>query len=170
VTRPDRSWTVAAVALGSNLEDPVSQVRRAFDELAALRDTRLVARSRLYRTPAIGPPQPDYVNAVVLLETRLDAEPLFDALLAIEAAHGRVRAERWGPRTLDLDLLVYGDAVIDAPRLRVPHPRLAERAFVLAPLAEVAPGLVVPGLGRVGELSAACPGDGILPLETDHAD
>jgi 2-amino-4-hydroxy-6-hydroxymethyldihydropteridine diphosphokinase len=158
------------VALGSDLPGPGRHVPRAFRELAARRDTRRSPRSPPHRTPAIGPPQPDYVNAVALLETRLDAEPLFDALLAIEAAHGRVRAERWGPRTLDLDLLVYGDAVIDAPRLRVPHPRLAERAFVLAPLAEVAPGLVVPGLGRVGELSAACPGDGILPLETDHAD
>ena len=162
--------TLAAVALGSNLADPVHQVRRAFTELSAIAGTRTVARSRLYRTAPVGPPQPDYVNAAALLETRLDAVALFDALLAIEAAHGRERGERWGPRTLDLDLLVYGDAVIDEPRLTVPHPQLALRPFVLVPLAEVAAGLVVPGLGRVGELCAACPGEGIVPLETDDAD
>lgn len=152
----------AAVALGSNLADPEAQVRRAFDELAAIPDTRLVARSRLYRTRAVGPPQPDYVNAVALLETRLDADGLFDRLLGIEAAHGRVRGERWGPRTLDLDLLVYGDAVIDTPRLSVPHPQLALRPFVLVPLAEVAPDLAVPGLGPVEALCAACAPEGIL--------
>lgn len=163
-------WTTAAVALGSNLADPAAQVRGAFAELAALPDTRLVARSRLYRTRAVGPPQPDYVNAAALLQTRLDPDTLFDALLAIEAAHGRTRGERWGPRTLDLDLLVYGDAVIDTPRLTVPHPQLPRRPFVLVPLAEVAAGLEVPGLGRVGDLCAALPGEGIDPLEDDHAD
>lgn len=170
MTPSERGWTTAAVALGSNLADPVAQVRRAFTALAALPDTRLVARSRLYRTPAVGPPQPDYVNAVGLLETRLGAAALFDALLAIEAAQGRTRGERWGPRTLDLDLLVYGDAVIDTPRLTIPHPQLALRPFVLVPLAEVAVDIEVPGLGRVGDLCAACPGDGIIPLEDDDAD
>jgi len=159
----------ACVALGSNLDDPVGQVRRAFAELDALPDTRLVARSRLYRTAPVGPPQPDYVNAAAVLDTGLAPDALFDGLLAIEAAHGRVRAERWGPRTLDLDLLVYGDAVIDTPRLTVPHPQLARRPFVLVPLAEVAHDLVVPGLGRVGDLRAACTADGIEPLETDDA-
>jgi 2-amino-4-hydroxy-6-hydroxymethyldihydropteridine diphosphokinase len=170
VTSPDPAWTTAAVALGSNLADPVAQVRRAFGAMGALPATRVVARSRLYRTRAVGPPQPDYVNAAALLETRLDALSLFDALLAIEAAHGRARGERWGPRTLDLDLLVYGDAVIDTPRLTVPHPQLALRPFVLVPLAEVAPGLVVPGVGRVDLLRAACSDEGIVPLETDDAD
>ena len=170
MTSPGAPWTAAAVALGSNLADPVAQVRRALAELAGVPETRLVARSRLYRTRAVGPPQPDYVNAAALLETRLDAATLFDALLAIEAAHGRTRGERWGPRTLDLDLLVYGDAVIDTPRLAVPHPQLARRPFVLVPLAEVAAGLEVPGLGRVGDLAAACPGEGVVPLETDDAD
>lgn len=160
---------LACVALGSNLDDPVRQVRRAFTELAALPETRPLACSRLYRTAPIGPPQPDFINAAVLLETRLDALPLFDALLAIEAAHGRARGERWGPRTLDLDLLVYGDAVINTSRLTVPHPELAQRAFVLVPLAEVAGGLVVPGLGRVSDLCAACPGVGVVPLETYDA-
>jgi 2-amino-4-hydroxy-6-hydroxymethyldihydropteridine diphosphokinase len=170
VTPAGTPRTLAAVALGSNLADPERQVRRAFAELAAIPETRLVACSRLYRTPAVGPPQPDYVNAAALLETRLGAFDLFEALLAIEAAHGRVRGERWGPRTLDLDLLVYGDAVIDEPRLTVPHPQLAGRPFVLVPLAEVAATLEVPGLGPVGALCAACPGAGIVPLETDDAD
>lgn len=169
MTPADTAWTTAAVALGSNLADPVAQVGRAFAELAALPQTRLVARSRLYHTRAVGPPQPDYVNAAALLETRLDADSLFDALLGIEAAHARVRDQRWGPRTLDLDLLVYGDAVIDTPRLTVPHPQLALRPFVLVPLAEVAAALEVPGLGRVGDLCAACPGEGITPLENDDA-
>jgi 2-amino-4-hydroxy-6-hydroxymethyldihydropteridine diphosphokinase len=169
VTSTDPPAICAAVALGSNLADPEAQVRRAFEELAAIPDTRLVARSRLYRTRAVGPPQPDYVNAVALLETRLEADALFDRLLGIETAHGRVRGERWGPRTLDLDLLVYGDAVIDTPRLSVPHPQLALRSFVLVPLASVAPALEVPGLGRVDALCAACAPHGIVALETDHA-
>jgi 2-amino-4-hydroxy-6-hydroxymethyldihydropteridine diphosphokinase len=159
----------ACVALGSNLDEPVGQVQRAFAELDAMPATRLVARSRLYRTVPVGPPQPDYVNAVAVLDTALDPETLFDGLLAIEAAHGRVRAERWGPRTLDLDLLVYGGAVIDTPRLTVPHPQLAVRSFVLVPLAEVAGDLVVPGLGRVSDLRAACRAEGVVPLETDDA-
>lgn len=163
-------WTIAAVALGSNLVDPAAQVRRAFAALAALPDTHLLARSRLYRTPPLGPVQPDYVNAAAILETRLGAQALFDALLAIEAAQGRTRGERWGPRTLDLDLLVYGDAVIQTPRLAVPHPELAARPFVLVPLAEVAAGLEVPGLGRVADLCAACPAEGITALEECDAD
>lgn len=163
-------WTTVAVALGSNLAGPAAQVRMAFVALAAVPETRLVARSRLYRTPPVGPPQPDYVNAAAILETRLGVETLFDALLAIERAQGRTRVERWGPRTLDLDLLVYGDAVIDTPGLTVPHPQLAVRPFVLVPLAEIAPGLEVPGLGRVADLCAACPGEGITALEDDDAE
>jgi 2-amino-4-hydroxy-6-hydroxymethyldihydropteridine diphosphokinase len=163
-------WTTAAVALGSNLAGPAAQVQRALVALAAVPETRLVARSRLYRTPPVGPPQPDYVNAAAILETRLEAEALFEALLAIEVAQGRTRVERWGPRTLDLDLLVYGDAVIDTPRLSVPHPQLAVRPFVLVPLAEIAPGLEVPGLGRVADLCGACPGEGITALEDDDGE
>src|SRR5690606_808780 len=117
---------VAFVALGSNLDDPERQVARAFDALARLPDTALTARSRLYRSAPLGDAdQPDYVNAVARLETRLAARELLDALLAVERAHGRVRdGERWGPRTLDLDLVLYGDEVIDEPGLRVPHPGL----------------------------------------------
>lgn len=154
---------VACVALGSNLGDPAAQVSRAFDELAALPQTRLVARSRLWHTRPVGPPQPDYINAAVRLETRLDALALFEQLLAIEAAHGRVRGERWGPRTLDLDLLLYGTLVLDTPRLTLPHPELARRPFVLLPLAEVAGDLEVPGCGRVAGLAGACAQDGVEP-------
>lgn len=154
---------VACVALGSNLGDPVAQVLRAFDELATLPQTRLVARSRLWHTRAVGPPQPDYVNAAARLETNLAPHVLFGHLLAIEAKHGRVRGERWGPRTLDLDLLLYDGLVLDTPELTLPHPHLAQRAFVLKPLAEVAGELEVPGHGRVAALAAACAADGAVP-------
>ncbi len=147
----------AYVALGANLDDPAAQIDAALAALAALPDTRLVARSRLYRTPAWGPVvQPDYLNAVAELATDLAPRALLDALLAIERALGRDRrGERYGPRRIDLDLLVHGDARIDEPGLALPHPRLAERAFVLVPLAEIAPALEVPGLGRVDALLAA---------------
>jgi 2-amino-4-hydroxy-6-hydroxymethyldihydropteridine diphosphokinase len=130
----------AAVALGSNLDDPQAHVRRAFDELAALPGTRVLARSSLHRTKPVGyADQPDFINAVVLVETRLSARELLDALLDIERKHGRVREIPNGPRTLDLDIVVYGDARIDEPGLVVPHPRAHERAFVLEPLREVWP-------------------------------
>jgi 2-amino-4-hydroxy-6-hydroxymethyldihydropteridine diphosphokinase len=152
---------VACVALGSNLGDPRAQVLRAFEELAVLPGTRLAARSRLWRTRPVGPPQPDFVNAAARLETGLDPHDLFARLLAIEAAHGRTRGERWGPRTLDLDLLLYGTLSFATPGLTVPHPGLVDRAFVLLPLAEVAGDLEVPGHGRVADLAAACGRDGV---------
>ena len=145
----------AIVALGSNLDDPESQVRRAFAELAALPDTWLTARSSLYRTEPVGyADQPAFVNACARIETRLAARALLEALLAIEAKHGRVRAMPNGPRTLDLDIVLYGGAVIDEPGLRVPHPRAHERAFVLAPLAEVWPEARIPGQGAAAALLA----------------
>jgi 2-amino-4-hydroxy-6-hydroxymethyldihydropteridine diphosphokinase len=155
---------VAFVGLGANLGEAAQTVREALQELDALPDTRLLRASRLYRTRAWGvEAQPDFINAVAMLETALSARGLLDALLALERAHGRDRARetRWGPRTLDLDLLVHGDARIDEPGLRVPHPHLHERAFVLLPLADIAPDAVVPGAGRVRELAAAMAGDGI---------
>jgi 2-amino-4-hydroxy-6-hydroxymethyldihydropteridine diphosphokinase len=155
---------VAFVGLGANLGEAAQTVREALQELDALPDTRLLRASRLYRTRAWGvEAQPDFINAVAMLETALSARGLLDALLAMERAHGRDRARetRWGPRTLDLDLLVHGDARIDEPGLRVPHPHLHERAFVLLPLADIAPDTVVPGAGRVLELAAAMAGDGI---------
>mgnify|MGYP005751058203 FL=1 len=156
---PEPAAVMAYVGLGSNLDDPRRQVEQALRELAALPDTVLAARSSLYRSAPMGPAdQPAYINAVARLDTRLAPEALLDALQAVEAAHGRLRTgERWGPRTLDLDILLYGDARLDSPRLKVPHPGMAERNFVLEPLAELAPELDIPGLGPLRELLARCP-------------
>ncbi|HET7359561.1 MAG TPA: 2-amino-4-hydroxy-6-hydroxymethyldihydropteridine diphosphokinase [Rhodanobacteraceae bacterium] len=144
----------AYVALGANLGDPRAQLLAAFDALAALQDTRLQARSRLYLTPPWGlREQPPFVNAVAQLDTGLGPDELLQGLLDIERAAGRERnGERWGPRRLDLDLLLHGDTVRDDARLTLPHPRMAERAFVLLPLAELAPQLDIPGHGRIAEL------------------
>jgi len=147
----------AYIGLGSNLADPQAQLQRAFTELAQLLHSQLLARSSLYRSTPMGPPdQPDYLNAVAALETTLPPLDLLAQLQALETAHQRVRGERWGPRTLDLDLLLYADQTIDLPTLTVPHPGLCERNFVLYPLAEIAPGLVIPGFGALGELLARC--------------
>jgi len=135
----------AAIALGSNIENPEAQVTRAFDEISALPETRLIRRSRLHRTRPVGyADQPDFVNAMALVETALEPRALLDALLAIEQKHGRKRAIPNGPRTLDLDIIVYGQRVIDEPGLKVPHPRAKEREFVMAPLKEVWPDVVIP--------------------------
>ena len=151
--------TLAAIALGANLGPARANVARAIDRVAALDATRLRARSSLYRSRAEGPPgQPDYVNAVVLVETRLAPLDLLAELQRVEQAFGRERTERWGPRTLDLDILTYGDRVMDDRRLAVPHPRAHQRCFVLKPLAEIAPDLVVPGRGPVSRLLENLPG------------
>jgi len=151
-----RRAEVVYVGLGSNLQEPREQVRRALQELAQLPCTRLDRHSSLYRSNPLGPQdQPDYVNAVACLATELAPLPLLDALQAIEQAHGRVRDRHWGARTLDLDILLYGDRVIDLPRLQVPHPQMHRRSFVLKPLLEIAPGLAVPGRGPVAELAQA---------------
>lgn len=146
--------TAAYIGIGSNLGGPVEQVCRARQALADLPQTRLLGFSPLYRNPAVGPgEQPDYVNAVAAIETRLAPRALLEALLAIEAAQGRRRgATRWQARTLDLDLLVYGDRLIREEGLTVPHPHIQERAFVLKPLADLAPELDVPGVGPVAAL------------------
>jgi 2-amino-4-hydroxy-6-hydroxymethyldihydropteridine diphosphokinase len=146
------------IGIGSNLSEPRRQVERAIDELTQLPDTRLLASSRLYRSAPLGPvEQPDYINAVAALDSDLDAHALLDELLRIELAHGRVRGERWGPRTIDLDLLLYGDEVINDDRLTVPHPGLRQRNFVLYPLRDIAPDLVIPGNGTVSAVTAQCP-------------
>lgn len=154
----------AAVGLGANLGDARASVLAAIAVLDRLPATRLWSASKLYRTPAWGQTQqPDFINAVVMLDTTLSARDLLDHLLAIERDFGRVRAtsERWGPRTLDLDLLLYGENMIDEPGLQVPHPHLHERAFALLPLAEIAPEMCIPGVGIVGELAAMMASDGI---------
>jgi 2-amino-4-hydroxy-6-hydroxymethyldihydropteridine diphosphokinase len=145
----------AVIALGSNIQDPEAQVRGAFDEIAALPGTRLVKRSALYRTAPVGYlDQPEFVNACALVETTLAPHALLDELLAIEKRHGRVRAIRNGPRTLDLDVVLYGESRIDEPGLVVPHPRAHERRFVLEPLVEVWPEASIPGRGKAAELLA----------------
>ena len=148
--------SIVYIGIGSNLDSPSAQVRRAAAALSQLPRTRLIALSPLYRNPAVGPgAQPDFVNAVAGVETRLEPHDLLDALQAIEREQGRVRGPmRWPPRTLDLDLLLYGDRVIDDARLTVPHPRMPERAFVLRPLYDVDRTLDVPRLGPLEHLLA----------------
>ncbi len=141
----------AFVGLGANLGDAEASVRSAILALGELPRTQLQSASRLYASPAWGrEDQPDFINAVAWLRTTLTARELLDHLLAVEREFGRERAEgeRWGPRTLDLDLLLYGDSRIDAPGLQVPHPYLHQRAFALLPLLEIAPEVVIPGQGR----------------------
>lgn len=152
----------AYIGLGSNLAEPVLQIRSACEALKQLPDTNLLACSSLYSSPPMGPAdQPDYINAVVALESSLTAHELLTELQSIELAQGRIRERRWGARTLDLDLLVYGDQMIADPVLTVPHPGLAERAFVLYPLQEIAPLLEIPGQGPLAALVAKCPKDGL---------
>ncbi len=160
---------LAAVGIGSNLDDPEAQARSALRALESLPESRLVAASSLYRNPPLGPQdQPDYINAVALLETRLSPHALLDALQGVERAHHRVRGRRWGPRTLDLDLLTFGSACISDARLIVPHPGLARRAFVVFALAEIAPELEIPGLPTPARLQERMNEAGIVRL-TQHA-
>lgn len=156
----------AFVGLGSNLDSPEARVERAIQALACLPQTRLLARSSLYRSAPMGPQdQPDYVNAVVQLNTGLAPEALLDALQALERRQGRVRTRHWGPRTLDLDILLYGDNVIATQRLKIPHPGIAERSFVLYPLAEIDARLKVPGLGPLRPLLQQCADAGVTRLD-----
>ena len=145
----------AVIGLGSNMDDPERKVRNAFEALSALPETRLLAKSRMRRTKPVGlEKQPDFVNACALLETALPPRALLDELLALEKRHGRVRTIPNGPRTLDLDIILYGDRTIDEPGLRIPHPRAHERRFVLEPLLDVWPDAVIPDQGSAAELLA----------------
>jgi 2-amino-4-hydroxy-6-hydroxymethyldihydropteridine diphosphokinase len=148
------------IGLGSNLQEPVQQVRRAIAALEHLPQTQRVRVSSLYRSPPMGPAdQPDYINAVAMLETTLSAQELLRELQNIEARQGRVRgAVRWGARTLDLDILLYGQQTINTEQLTIPHAGLHQRPFVLYPLQEIAPTLTIPGRGGVDQLIARCPG------------
>lgn len=152
-----RAW----LGLGSNLGDPPAQLQRAVDALRQLPGTQVIACSPVYRNPALlrpdTPPQPDYCNAVVAVETTLAPLALLDATQAIEAAQGRIRDQHWGPRTLDIDLLLCDSDVPDHPRLHLPHPGLRERRFVLQPLADIAPELQLPDGSRVRDLLARLP-------------
>lgn len=162
------SWLPAYIGLGSNLDGPENQVRKAAQEIGTLDRSRLVMTSPLYRSaPMGGRDQPDYVNAAAALITRLTPRQLLDALLLIERRMGRRRdGERWGPRVIDLDLLMFAGRVVDEPGLTVPHPGICERNFVLYPLRDLAPDLRVPGRGSVRGLAASCCGDGIEPLDS----
>lgn len=157
----------AYIGLGSNLDDPPAQLRAALDALAGLPSTRLVARSSFYRNPPMGPAgQPDFVNAVAALLTALPAAELLAELQQIEASQGRRHdGPRWGPRTLDLDLLMHGTQQLDSDTLTLPHPGLAERPFVLVPLLEVAPGLRTPRGELVARLAARVGSDNLAKLE-----
>jgi 2-amino-4-hydroxy-6-hydroxymethyldihydropteridine diphosphokinase len=158
--------TVAFVGLGANLGEPRTQVEAALRELDEVPQTRVTRRSSLYRTAAVGhADQPDFVNAVAQLETALPAERLLAELQAIEARHGRRRSFPNAPRTLDLDLLLYGDASLEQPGLTLPHPRMHERAFVLVPLAEIAPRAAIPGRGNAQALAERCSRQGVERLE-----
>lgn len=158
--------SLAYIGLGGNLDNPRDQVERAFVELGQIPYTRLVTQSPLYRSAPVGPgEQPDYVNATALLETSLSPLALLDALQAIEQAHQRVRIERWGPRTLDLDILLIDQQIIDSERLIVPHPYLTQRNFVLYPLADIAPDLVLPDGTSLHQLLKNCARDGLEQIE-----
>lgn len=158
-------WRPAYVALGSNLNQPRERVVEAFERLAGVRDTRLELRSLLYLTHPMGPQnQPDFVNAAAGLLTQLSAQELLGELLQIERAMGRDRQERWGPRIVDLDLLWMSGPPIDEPNLKLPHPGVSERNFVLYPLSDIAPTLAIPGHGRVASLKSRVNSDGISVL------
>jgi 2-amino-4-hydroxy-6-hydroxymethyldihydropteridine diphosphokinase len=151
VERAATAW----VALGANLGDAAATLRSAIESLRRLPSTDSLRASPFYRSPSVGGPGPDYVNAVVELRTALEPQALLEALLEIEMAHGRVRSHRNAPRTLDLDLLLFDDRIVQSETLTLPHPRLHERAFVLRPLADLAPGCVIPGKGPLGAWLAA---------------
>ncbi len=156
----------AYIGLGSNLESPIAQLKSARLAINALDDVKELAFSNLYASSPMGPQdQPDYVNAVMSVATSLSPLDLLHALQAIELEHGRVRGvQRWGARTLDLDVLLYGDHQIASPELIVPHKGIAERAFVLYPLSECTPDLLIPGKGKLSDLLDQCPPAGLRRL------
>jgi len=173
VTRPDERRARVYIGLGSNLDHPLRQIRRALDALACLPTSALSTVSSWYRSRPMGDlPQPEYVNAVAALDTALSPLALLDALQAIEARQGRVRtAERWAARSIDLDLLLYGEYCVQSARLVLPHPGLCEREFVLYPLYEIAPELSIPGHGNLQDCLSRCPLRGLqrLPAELEEA-
>jgi 2-amino-4-hydroxy-6-hydroxymethyldihydropteridine diphosphokinase len=156
---------IAVVGIGANLGDARANVLDALARLDAQPGCRLLAASSLWRTAPVDSSGDDYINAVALVDTSLDAHALLAALQAIELAHGRERPYRNAPRTLDLDLLLYGDATIDTLELTVPHPRMHERAFVLAPLLEIAPDALIPGRGHAAHYLSAVAGQAIARLD-----
>lgn len=172
MNQPATKPATAYIGLGSNLQDPVGQIHRARAAIATAEGVAELAFSSLYRNPPMGPAdQPDYVNAVMAVSTTLEPHALLKTLQAIESQQGRVRkGERWGPRTLDLDIILYGQEQIATADLTVPHAGAAERPFVLLPLLEIAPDLNIPGKGTVRDLAARLPADAVLtPIQPDNA-
>ncbi|MFQ5488445.1 MAG: 2-amino-4-hydroxy-6-hydroxymethyldihydropteridine diphosphokinase [Gammaproteobacteria bacterium] len=165
------AFSRAYIGLGSNLQDPRTQVEQGLAALARLPESRCVACSALYGSRPLGPlPQPDYVNAVAALDTRLPPHALLDCLQALEERQGRVRdGVRWGPRVLDLDLLLYDALILDDPRLILPHPGLSQRDFVLYPLYEIAPQLNIPQLGSLELLVGRCRDRGLSRMTANDA-
>lgn len=157
------------IGLGSNLDDPLFQLNKAVEHLKQLETLTFINISNFYSSPPMGPQdQPDYINAVVEVTTKLTAEQLLDALQNIENIQGRVRSQRWGARTLDLDILLYGNEVINTERLIVPHSGISERNFVLYPLSDLVDSdFQIPGLGEISELLAACPMTGLTRLNQE---
>ena len=168
MTDPVRESVRAYVGIGGNMGDVETTLTEATWAIDSLPQTSIRAQSRYYRTPAWGnTEQPDFINAVLELQTRLAPRVLLDCLLEIEERFGRVRSEgeKWGPRVIDLDLLTFGVEEIDEPGMHLPHPHLHERAFVLVPLAEIASTMQLPGLGQVSELLAGVDPAGIIPID-----
>ncbi|NJP10170.1 MAG: 2-amino-4-hydroxy-6-hydroxymethyldihydropteridine diphosphokinase [Leptolyngbyaceae cyanobacterium RU_5_1] len=160
---------LSAIALGSNLGNSFATLEAAVGVLAQTPGISLVARSHWYQTTAVGSPQPDYLNGCVLLQTTLTPHELLGALLAIERQFGRVRRERWEPRTLDLDLLLFDDLILDTPTLQIPHPRMVERAFVLIPLSDIAPDWIEPVSGNaIAELVQTVDCSGVKKIVNDE--
>ncbi|MDX2100127.1 MAG: 2-amino-4-hydroxy-6-hydroxymethyldihydropteridine diphosphokinase [Leptolyngbyaceae cyanobacterium bins.59] len=156
----------SAIALGSNLGDSRAALKGALEQLGQTAGITVTQYSRWYQTPPVGPPQPDYLNGCALLQVTLSPRQLLETLLQVEVRFGRVRRERNGPRTLDLDLLLFEDLVLDTPFLQIPHPRMNDRAFVLIPLAEIAPDWVEPVTGKtIAALAQRVDGTGINPVE-----
>jgi len=161
-TTPE-TWTPAYTALGSNLNDPAVQIGRAIEHIKQIRDTRVIAQSSLYKSAPLGPQdQPDFVNAVIGILTRLDATSLLAEVQAIEKKMGRVSpAQRWGARVIDLDILLHGESRSNLPELLLPHPEMHKRNFVMIPLAEIAPALVIPAHGTARRLAEQLGSDGL---------
>ncbi len=159
--------TIIFVALGSNLDDPHKQIMAGIEKLRVLKESQLIGISRIWQSAPQGYlHQPDFCNGAVKIQTKLTAHEILKELQYIEKHHGRQRILVNGPRTLDLDLILYGDHVIQTPDLIVPHPRLAERLFVLRPLQDLQPNLIIPKLGSLNHLIEHCPPQTLFPLET----
>ncbi len=162
--------THAYIGLGSNLDTPRGHIARALDELASLPYTKLITCSALYSSHAVGPGnQPNYINAVALINTELTPLQLLDRLQSIEQAHRRIRIEHWGPRTLDLDILLFDKQIITNERLQIPHPHMKQRNFVLYPLADITPNLILPCGTPLSELLVTCPHTGLERIKNEGA-